>query len=58
MLGEDGDEAINIYRDFFSEGSKKEGEDLGLWGGEEWFCVVRGRGRGGKSYIDDKAGRA
>ena len=47
-----------MERDFFSEGSEKEGEDVGLWGGEERFCVVRGRGRGGKSSKDDKEGRA
>ena len=46
-----------MERDFFSEGSEKEGEDVGLWGGGGWFNVVRGRERGGKSSKDDKAGK-
>ena len=58
MLGEEGEEAVKIERDFFSEGSEKEGEEVGLWGGEEWFCVVHGRGIGGNYSNDDKEGRA
>ena len=58
VVGEEGDVAVKIDKYFFSEGSEKEGEDVGIWGGQVGLCVDRGGGRGGKSSIEDRVGGA
>ena len=54
----DGVVAVNIDKDFFSEGSENEGDVVGLWDGEIRFGAVRGSGRGGKSTSEDSDGGA
>ena len=55
MEGEEGVEAVNTSRDFFREGSEKEGEVVGLCGeGARLRGGTSGK-RGGKSSEESNA---
>ena len=54
--GEEGVVAEKMDKYFLSEGSDKDGEEVGLFSGGEGRCDEVVEGRGGKSTIEVKEG--